>query len=146
MKVYLTDPFLRSLRPAERGRLEFWDTKVTGLCLRVSEANRKTWTVVYRFNGRLRRYTLGVYPLIALADARQRATFALREVARGTDPSAAKIAARRAETFDDLAKEYVEHHAKFKKRGDEDRRLLFGSPQKKRTGKTPHVPLVRRWG
>jgi integrase len=145
-KLFLTDPFLRSLRPVERGRAEYWDTKVTGLCLRVSESNRKTWTVVYRFNGRLRRYTLGVYPLIALADARQRAAFALLEVSSGTDPSAAKIEARHAETFHDLAKEDVEHHAVFKKRGDEDRRLLYGSPHKKRTGKTPHVPLVRRWG
>ena len=112
----------------------------------MSETNRKTWTVVYRFNGRLRRYTLGVYPLIGLADARQRTTFALHEVAGGIDPSARKIEARNAETFADLAKEYVEHHAVFKKRGDEDRRLLYGSPHKKRTGKTPHVPIVKRWG
>jgi integrase len=145
-RLFLTDPFLRSLRPSERGRLEFWDTTVTGLCLRVSDTGRKTWTVVYRFNGRLRRYTLGVYPLIGLADARQRATFALRDVMTGTEPSAVKTQSRNAETFDDLAKMYVEYHAQFKKRGDEDRRLLFGSPQKKRTGKRPHVPLVRRWG
>jgi integrase len=146
MKLYLTDPFLRSLRPAESGRAEYWDTKVTGLCLRVSEANRKTWAVVYRFKGRLRRYTFGVYPLIGLADARHRATLALYEVASGIDPASRKIEERQAETFADLAKEYVDHHAVFKKRGDEDRRLLYGSPHKKRTGKVPHVPIVKRWG
>jgi hypothetical protein len=70
-KLFLTDPFLRSLRPAERGRAEYWDTNIRGLCMRVSESSRKTWCVVYRFNGRLRRYTLGVYPIVGLADARQ---------------------------------------------------------------------------
>lgn len=146
MTLFLTDPFIRSLRPAEGGRVQYFDNNVKGLCLRVSETNRKTWCVVYRFNGRVRRYTLGVYPLIGLADARQRATFALREVSAGSDPSAVKIQVRHAETFSDLAKDYMEYHARFKKRGDEDRRLLFGSPHKKRTGKTPHVPLVKRWG
>lgn len=145
-KVFLTDPFVRSLRPSGSGRAEYWDKTVTGLGLRVSEANRKTWNVLYRINGRLRRYTIGVYPIVSLADARQRATFALRDVANGVDPGAKKIEARHAETFSDLAKDYAEHHAKFKKRGDEDIRLLFGSLQKKRTGKTPHVPLVKRWG
>ena len=146
MKIFLTDLFLRSLRPIESGRAEYRDTKITGLCLRTSEANRKTWTVVYRFKGRRRRYTLGVYPIIGLADARQRARFALYEVAGGIDPASRKIQERQAETFADLAKEYVDHHAVFKKRGDEDRRLLYGSPHKKRTGKVPHVPIVKRWG
>ena len=49
-------------------------------------------------------------------------------------------------TFADLAAEYVERHAKQKRSGKEDIRLLYGSPHKKRTGKKPHVPLVKRWG
>ena len=143
--VLLTDPFIRSLRPPDAGA-EYSTTHVTGLSLRVSAAGRKTWSVVYRVNGRLRRFTLGVYPVVGLADARRKATSALREGADGKDPGAAKIEARHAETFADLAKEYVEHHAKFKKRGDEDQRMLYGSPHKKRTGKRPHVPIVQRWG
>ena len=145
-RVFLTDPFVRSLRPVEAGRTEYWDTTVTGLGLRVSVASRKTWNVLYRFKGRLRRYTIGVYPIVSLADARQRATLALRDISAGIDPGAAKIDARSAETFHDLAREYADHHAKFKKSGREDVRLLYGSAQKKRTGKVPHVALVKRWG
>jgi integrase len=144
--LLLTDPFIRSLRPTDRGRIEYWDDNVTGLSIRVSEAGRKTWSVMYRIKGRLRRYTLGVYPVLSLADARRKATAALRDASHGLDPAGVKIEARRAETFEDLAREYVENHAKFKKRGDEDRRVLYGSPQKKRTGKRPHVPLVKCWG
>lgn len=145
-RLLLTDPFIRSLRPTEQGRVEYFDDNVTGLSIRVSDAGRKTWSVVYRFNGRLRRYTLGVYPILGLADARRKATTALRQAGDGADPAAAKIEARRAERFAELAREYIENHAKFKKRGDEDRRVLYGSPHKKRTGKRPHTPLVNRWG
>lgn len=48
--------------------------------------------------------------------------------------------------MEDLAKEYSERHAKKKRSGREDVRLLNGSPHKKKTGKRPHVPLVTRWG
>jgi hypothetical protein len=92
--LFLTDPFTRSLRPGERGRVEYWDDNVSGLSIRVSEAGRKTWSVMYRVNGRLRRYTLGVYPVLGLADARRKAAAALRDASSGTDPAAEKIAAR----------------------------------------------------
>ena len=52
-----------------------------------------------------------------------------------------------AETFADLAREYIERHASQKRSGREDIGLLNGSPHKKKTaGKKPHVPLVTRWG
>ena len=70
----------------------------------------------------------------------------MREAHHGSDPMADKIETRRAETFAELADEYIERHAKKKKSGREDIRLLLGSAHKKKTGKVPHVPLVKRWG
>lgn len=61
----------------------------------------------------------------------------------GQDPAAAKQQALHAETFADLAKEYMERHGKFKRSWREDQRMLYGSPPKKRTGKRPHVPSRR---
>jgi hypothetical protein len=52
------------------------------------------------------------------------------------------IETRGSETFADLADEYIDRRAK-KKSGREDIRLLLGSPHKKKTGKVPHVPLVK---
>lgn len=64
----------------------------------------------------------------------------------GQDPAAAKAEDRRAETFADLAREDAELHAKFKRSGREDLRLLYGSPHKRKTGERPHEPIVKRWG
>ena len=101
---------------------------------------------MYRINGRLRRLTFGVSPHLTLAEARARAKDALHEAANGGDPASTKIKERQVETFADLAREYIERHANMKRSGREDIRLLTGSPHKKKTGKTPHVPIVTRWG
>ena len=45
-RLLLTEPFIRSLRPTERGRVEYFDDNVTGLSIRVSDAGRKTSSVV----------------------------------------------------------------------------------------------------
>ncbi len=144
--VFFTDPFIRSLRPTSDDQVDHWDRNVTGLVLRLSPAGKKTWALCFRINGRQRRLTLGRYPALGLADARAQAQAALHTVAVGTDPASVKQDALHAETFADLAREYMERHGRFKKSGREDRRMLYGSPHKKRTGKRPHVPLVTRWG
>lgn len=146
-KVALTDRTIKSLRPPADGRIDVWDETLPGFGLRVSSTGRRTWVLMYRRNGLLRRFTLGIYPALGLADARQKARDALHDVAHGGDPATTKIAERHGETFADLAHEYVERHAKKKRSGGrEDIRILYGSPHKKKTGKRPHEPLVKRWG
>ena len=83
----------------------------------------------------MRRLTLGVFPHLKLAEARDRAKDALHDAANGGDPAATKIEERRAETFADLARVYIARHASQKRSGREDVRLLNGSPHKKKTGK-----------
>jgi integrase len=141
-----TARLIESLKAPAAGQIDYRDEGLPGFGIRLSPGGRKSWVVVYRSGGRLRRLTIGVYPHLSLAEARVKAKDALHEAAGGADPAAKKAAERVAETFADLAKEYGERHAKHKRSGKEDLRLLFGSPHKKRTGKTPHVPLVKRWG
>ena len=57
--LFLTDSFIRSLRPLSDKEAEYRDRNVRGLTLRLSPAGKKTWTVQYRVNGRTRRMTLG---------------------------------------------------------------------------------------
>jgi integrase len=85
-------------------------------CLRASQGGKRTWTLFYRISGRMRRLTLGPYPVIGLAEARGLAAAALREVHHGNDPAAAKQEARAADTFADLARLYIERYAKPTKR------------------------------
>ena len=98
------------------GRVEYWDKKVTGFGLRVSGSGRKTWVAMYRHAGRLRRLTIGTYPTLSLADARDKAKAALREAAGGGDPATGKSRLRHADTFRDLAGQYMEQYAKAKKK------------------------------
>ncbi len=124
-RVEMTARFVKDVKPPKSGRIEYWDTKLTGLGLRVSElvpteegppkGGRKTWQVMYRHKGRLRRYKLGTYPVLSLADARGDGKAVLRAVARGEDPAAEKRTEHESPTFGSLASEYMDHHSIVKK-------------------------------
>jgi integrase len=80
---------------------------------------------MYRSGGRLRRLTLGTYPTLSLADARQQAMAARHTVALGGDPAGEKQALRTTPTVTDLATQYLEIYAKVhKKTWRDDARLL----------------------
>jgi integrase len=100
-------------------REDWFDTKVTGLGLRVSPSGKKVWFVMYRLRGesRKRRHTLEPYPALSLGDARARAQEVIVAASRGIDRGAQKVEEKRAPTFEDLALEYIERYAKGK--GDE---------------------------
>jgi integrase len=78
-KVSLTELTLRSLRVPPAGQVIYWDRQLTGFHVRVSAGGAKTFGVAH---GRGRqRITIGRYPLMPLADARQRARAILLAVA-----------------------------------------------------------------
>ncbi|MFI5015237.1 MAG: integrase arm-type DNA-binding domain-containing protein [Hyphomicrobiales bacterium] len=121
----LTARGVAAIETAPRGRVEYWDVELPGFGLRVSEHGRKTWTVMYRHEGRLWRLTIGTYPVVPLADARLKANDVLHAVARGEDPATEKRIERMAETVAELADIYIERHAKPNKRSWEtDQRIL----------------------
>src|ERR1700730_16551383 len=114
--VHLTAQTVKGLTAGITGRTDYFDTDVTGFGLRVTASGIKSWIYLYRVNGRPRRYTIGRYPDLSLADARLRAKTARNEVARGVDPSATKVQLRRAETFGELADQFIDDYAKPRKR------------------------------
>ena len=122
----LVDRWVRSVRPPPRPQQrDYFDAKVTGLCLRVSYGGAKAWYYLYRFNGRKTRALIGRYPAIQLKAARDRAKDFERQAAKGINPAAERSALRRSESFEELAQEFLERHSKEKKRTwREDERLL----------------------
>ena len=76
-KTGFTDTFVRNLKPGDK-RIDIADPGKRGLRLRVSTGGTKTWAWMFKHNGYARRYTIGVYPTVSLADAR-RAVETLRE-------------------------------------------------------------------
>jgi len=122
-KIHLTDRTLRALKPSAKQE-DHWDRSLPGFGVRVSPSGRRSFVVMY-YAPKKRRMTLGAYPAMSLADARQEAKSVLYEVARGGDPQAKKQAERQAETFGELAEEYLRLHARAKKRSwKEDQRIL----------------------
>ena len=123
-KIKLTDRGIKRLIAGE-WLTDYWDETLPGFGVRAHHTGRKKFFVRYLLNGTRRRLTLGSYPALSLADAREQAKDIIGRIARGEDPQAEKNAERKAETFGELATEYLERHAKLKKRSwKEDRRII----------------------
>jgi integrase len=103
------------------GRLEVWDSKTPGLCLRIGANGAASWSYRYRprNGGGYQRVTLGALPAVGLADAREHASRLRVDVAGGGDPQlklkAERAAAANAFSFDRLAQRYLDAYAKPRK-------------------------------
>ena len=115
MTLTFTARTVARLKPTQQ-RAEYFDAATPGLSLRVTARGAKTWTVLYRHRGRLRRLTLGSAIVLGLAEARARARRTRRDAHDGADPATEKQQHRTAGTFADLATEYIERYAKKHKR------------------------------
>jgi integrase len=112
-RVALTDRLLRSLKAAD-SRIEVGDASCRGLSIRCTPAGVKTWTFAYKLNGRMRRITLGEYPVLGLSEARTQADERRAQRSKGNDPRALQDAERAAKaqatlTFGELCDLYVAH-------------------------------------
>jgi integrase len=85
--VLLTDRFCSSVK-ATNGRTDFFDEKVPGLALRVTEQGHRSWCFHFRSprDGKRARATIGTYPGTSLAAARGKALEARGNVDDGQDP------------------------------------------------------------
>ncbi len=124
-KCSFTARWIDTVNPPEKGQVDYFDDRTTGLGLRISSAGRKSWFVMYRHAGRLRRYTIGTYPALALTHARDKAKELMHESAMGNDPATDKQVNRGAPTFGEVATQYIELYAMANKKSwQEDQRIL----------------------
>ena len=122
--IKLTDRFVRTLKGSEKDRAQVRDTHTPGLELRVSSRGIKTFSVLYRLHGRRVRQTLGNFPALGLANARQLAGEAKLMAKKGEDPQAGLKAMAGAATVADLLDEYEREKASTLKSGVEVMRTL----------------------
>lgn len=88
----LMDAKIRNLKP----RIKPYKVgDFEGLYVLVTPTGSKLWNVKYRLDGRERKLSLGAYPAITLAQARQAKKQARALIARGIDPADAKQDAKR---------------------------------------------------
>lgn len=85
-----------------------------GLFLEVPPSGSKRWRLKYRFNGREKLLSMGIYPEVGLKVARERTFEAKKLLASGADPSVARQSEKRsrfanaANTFEAIAREWYE--------------------------------------
>jgi integrase len=107
----LTDTAIRTAKPRLKS-YKLFDSG--GLHLEVSPAGGKWWRWKYRFGGKEKRISFGVYPDVSLKSAREKRDRARQQLAAGIDPGAARKAEKQAqagaESFEAIAREW---HAKF---------------------------------
>ena len=104
----LTDTAIRQAKPAAKAQ-KLFDEK--GLFLLVSPRGGKWWRLKYRYEGREKLLSLGIYPEVGLKDARERRDKARKLIADGIDPSQAKKERRAAEnvtTFGSVTREWFD--------------------------------------
>lgn len=105
----LTDVAVRSVKPTEKTQRLF---DGAGLYLEISPAGGKWWRFKYRFEGKEKRLSLGIYPDVSRRDARERRDGLRRHLANGIDPGINRKmqkdarAQRAADSFETIAREW----------------------------------------
>lgn len=107
----LTVAAIEAAKAGEKDRKMF-DTD--GLFLLVTKKGQKWWRFKYRHQGKEKQLSLGTYPEVTLAKAREERNDCRKLVAAGTDPSALrktkKKATTKAKTFRDVTTNWINLH------------------------------------
>ena len=105
----LTDTAIRKVKPKEKTFKKFDER---GLFLLVTPSGGKWWRLKYRFGGKEKGHSLGVYPDVSLKEARERRDEARKQVAAGIDPAEHRKAQKTAQadqaanSFEVVAREW----------------------------------------
>jgi integrase len=126
----LNDLQLKRLQTPETGRLELTDDKAVGLKFRLTANGRATWSVQVNVHGEKRRFTIGEYPVIGLADARKRAGKLRADALAGHDPIRKRRATAEAEKSQQTVAQVLDLYAEIyltqlKTAGERERQLQW---------------------
>ena len=129
-KRVLSDLTVKRAKPPTNGQVDIFDAGYPGFALRVSYGGGKSWVYFYRIGGRLRRRSLGTYPAVSLAEARQLWRDAKHQVSLGRDPGWQRASDL---NFESVAREWL-------KRDQADKRSL------KEVTRIVEKELIPKWG
>ena len=128
---HLTDPGIAKIGRAPKGkRVERFDAGAPGLALRITDNGVKSWSAYYRLNGAHKRATIGPWPAVGVAKARERAREIKDQAKAGIDPKQAREAEQEANedeapgTFGAVAERYIKRECPRLKRGWEVERII----------------------
>ena len=99
----LTEEGVRKLQPLPNKQVDYYDGIVPGLVLRVSYGGAKTWRVLHYVNRQTRVHGLGRYPILDVAQAREKARLFLQDPAKA-------LAQGEPGTFKQVAENFLKRH------------------------------------
>ena len=115
-KLRLTTAAVDRFQPPSTGQVEYYDTHLPAFGIRVSYSGAKAWFVMTRVDRRLTRVTLGRYPALSLAEARDKARRVVEHAKAGGDPRHIEAEERRRRekerhtTFESMAALFMATH------------------------------------
>jgi integrase len=110
----LTNTTIRNVKSGKKS-LKLFDER--GLYLEVSPSGGRWWRLKYRYEGKEKRLSLGVFPDVSLKDARDRRDAARKLLGDGVDPSENRKAQksaqaeRAANSFEVVAREWFDKYS-----------------------------------
>jgi integrase len=144
-RTALTDKFIKSeSRVPAAGRVDYFDSIVPGMALRVTKKGHRTFVLVARFPANPKnpaRRVLGEYGAITLDKARDKARLWLELIGKGIDPrieearSKAEERRKAVNTFEAVVREYLDRHKGLAKHGEAER--IFETEFTKKWGARP---------
>ncbi|SMD09306.1 Integrase [Fulvimarina manganoxydans] len=97
---------LKAIRPTGKVQ-QFFDGG--GLVMRVTGQGKMTWRLEYRFDGERRSRSLGLFPDVPLAEAREMRDHVRNQIARGEDPDAVVEAPAAETTFGEIVAYFIQN-------------------------------------
>jgi integrase len=103
----LNDKFIKSLPAPKIKHKTYWDDRVVGLGIRITNNGALSFILDYVSSGRRRRYTIGRYPALTTTAAREIATELKGEIIRGHDPLQKKEAINNTPTIKEFSVDFL---------------------------------------
>ena len=122
----LSDTKIRTIKPLGK---PFKVSDERGLFLIVTPSGGKWWRLKYRLNGKEKSLSLGVYPDVSLANAREKRDQARKVIAAGSDPSELRKANKASKTenttnsFEVITRIWLKTHAANLSKATSDKNL-----------------------
>ena len=123
-KRALTAAAIERIKPPAEGQVDYFDRGYPGLALRVSYGGARSFCYFYRVGGKQRRYKLGLFPAMSLAEAREAWRLAREDVGRGRDPATVRKRETGATSFEGVVAEWLKRDQSKNRTHDEVKRAV----------------------
>ncbi|HTX42849.1 MAG TPA: site-specific integrase [Acidobacteriaceae bacterium] len=104
----IVESTVKGLKPSPEGNRVIWDSALRGFGVRVTPAGVVSFILNYRIHGRQRRITIGGFPELSAAAARDEASDLRNQIRKGHDPLEEREKDRNEPTMHALIDDYLQ--------------------------------------